>query len=97
MASVAAEAPETDSLAAAAAAAAEAAEEMEMEAFRVPRGLWCYRVDRDRAVLGGALTDGGSVFEWLRGALALAPGVDTEGVMREVEVMPPASHGMVVS
>ncbi|CAM9451479.1 unnamed protein product, partial [Hapterophycus canaliculatus] len=64
--------------------------------FSVPKGLWCYRVDRHRAVLGGALTDGGSVFEWLRRTLALAPGDDQDTVMREAERMPPASHGLVV-
>jgi gluconokinase len=26
-------------------------------------GLWCYRIDRSRLLIGGALTDGGSVFE----------------------------------
>lgn len=65
--------------------------------LHVPRGLWCYRVDRHRAVLGGALTDGGSVFEWLRSTLALAPGEDMAGVMEEAERMPPASHGLTVS
>ncbi|CAM9098022.1 unnamed protein product [Ectocarpus fasciculatus] len=64
--------------------------------FRVPRGLWCYRVDRHRAVLGGALTDGGSVFEWLRSTLALAPGEDMTAVMDEAERMPPASHGLTI-
>ena len=64
--------------------------------FRVPKGLWCYRLDRHRAVLGGALTDGGSAFEWLRSTLALHPGCDTDAVMREAEEMPPASHGLVV-
>ncbi|CAM9562905.1 unnamed protein product [Ectocarpus sp. 4 AP-2014] len=62
----------------------------------VPRGLWCYRVDRHRAVLGGALTDGGSVFEWLRSTLALAPGEDMAGVMEKAERMPPASHGLTI-
>lgn len=65
--------------------------------FRVPKGLWCYRVDRHRVVLGGALTDGGSAFEWLRSTLALSPGEDMDAVMREVEGMPPNSHALVVS
>ncbi|KAL7526032.1 hypothetical protein ACHAXR_003321, partial [Thalassiosira sp. AJA248-18] len=30
----------------------------------VPPGLFCYRVDRHRVLLGGALTDGGSTLEW---------------------------------
>ena len=31
----------------------------------VPRGLWCYRIDRARLLLGGALTDGGSLVKWM--------------------------------
>lgn len=65
--------------------------------FRVPKGLWCYRLDRHRVVLGGALTDGGSVFEWLRTTLDLSPGEDMDAVMRQVDEMSPASHGLVVS
>lgn len=53
-------------------------------------------MDRHRVVLGGSLTDGGSVFEWLRDVLALTPGVDMGAVMREVEGMAPTSHGLVV-
>lgn len=34
-------------------------------------GLFCYRVDKDRVVVGGALTDGGSVVEWARTLLNL--------------------------
>ncbi|RHY33385.1 hypothetical protein DYB32_001668 [Aphanomyces invadans] len=41
---------------------------------KVPRGLFCYRVTSTHAILGGALTDGGSVFEWARQTLALPPG-----------------------
>lgn len=68
-----------------------------VNAPRVPKGLWCYRLDRRRAVLGGSLTDGGSVFEWLRTTLALGAGADMDAVMREVKEMPPADHGLVVS
>lgn len=32
----------------------------------VPHGLWRYRVDRRRALLGGALSEGGSVVAWLK-------------------------------
>ena len=32
----------------------------------VPFGLFCYRVDKSTILLGGALTDGGSVIEWAR-------------------------------
>lgn len=32
-------------------------------------GLFCYRLDRDRLLLGGALTDGGSLLDWYQGFL----------------------------
>ena len=31
-----------------------------------PEQLWCYRLDAERPVLGGSLSDGGSVVAWLR-------------------------------
>ena len=39
--------------------------------FTIPLGLFCYRVHRDRVLVGGALTDGGSVVEWARSLLNL--------------------------
>jgi len=39
--------------------------------FRVPNGLFCYRIDRYHVLLGGALTDGGSAVEWIRNLLHL--------------------------
>ena len=33
--------------------------------------LWCYRLDRRRVVTGGALSDGGGLFDWMRRTLAL--------------------------
>ena len=32
---------------------------------KIPSGLWCYRVDRERVILGGALSDGGGLYRWL--------------------------------
>lgn len=32
----------------------------------IPPGLWCYRIDRKRVVIGGALSDGGGLYQWLR-------------------------------
>jgi gluconokinase len=56
----------------------------------VPLGLWCYRVDRNRCLVGGALTDGGSLVEWFghcfgRDALAAALEDLEELVLREQE------------
>jgi gluconokinase len=31
----------------------------------IPQGLWAYRLDRERAVLGGALSNGGNLLRWI--------------------------------
>src|SRR3954464_259330 len=38
---------------------------------RIPPGLWCYRVDCRRSLLGGALNDVGRVVSWLQNTVAL--------------------------
>ena len=38
---------------------------------QIPRGLWCYRVDRQAMLLGGALSEGGGVLEWLQRLLRI--------------------------
>jgi gluconokinase len=38
---------------------------------RIPDGLWCYRVDGKRIILGGALSDGGGLYRWLNDNLRL--------------------------
>lgn len=40
----------------------------------VPSGLFCYRIDQNHILLGGALTDGGSVIEWVSELLNLDTG-----------------------
>jgi gluconokinase len=41
------------------------------ESITVPPGLFCYRIDAQHVLVGGALTDGGSVLEWLSHLLKL--------------------------
>ena len=55
------------------------------EVARVPEGLWCYRIDRRRAVVGGALTDGGAVLEWVRGLLRISDAelLEMQGALAE--------------
>jgi len=36
---------------------------------RIPDGLWCYRLGRDRAILGGALNDVGRAVTWAENVL----------------------------
>jgi gluconokinase len=59
--------------------------------FDIPPGLWCYRVDRERAILGGALNDGGNLVEWCRNTFRLG---DPDQVERELSVMEPDAHGL---
>lgn len=40
----------------------------------VPLGLWCYALDAEHSLVGGALTDGGSVYQWLERVLMSGDG-----------------------
>ncbi|MFN0072895.1 MAG: gluconokinase [Chloroflexota bacterium] len=44
---------------------------LETSALDLPWGLWQYRLDSERAVIGGALNNGGNVYAWLRRTLRL--------------------------
>jgi gluconokinase len=65
----------------------------ESGAVSVPPGLWCYRVDRRRVLLGGALSNGGNVYAWLTEAFRLSPPAEVE---RELAAMPADAHGLTV-
>ena len=60
---------------------------------QVPDGLWCYRVDGGRALPGGALSEGGSVYFWMRDTLQLGT---PEAVERDLARMAPDDHGLTV-
>lgn len=59
----------------------------------VPAGLWLYRVTRDRGLLGGATTEGGNLFAWLRESLQLPPADQLE---KELATRKAAGHGLTV-
>lgn len=61
--------------------------------FSIPWGTWCYRIDDQRAVLGGALNDGGSLLDWLRRSLQLP---SMEAAEAEVAGLEPDGHGLTV-
>ena len=63
----------------------------EAGSVEVPEGLWCYRADARRFVAGGALSDGGNLVEWLRGALRLPNQRETERLLSH---MKPDAHGL---
>jgi gluconokinase len=46
----------------------------------LPTGLWCYRVDDRRCLLGGALNDVGRAVEWLERTVALPEGTTVDDV-----------------
>jgi len=56
---------------------------------KLPAGLWCYRIDRERIVIGGALSDGGGLFEWLQENLELPKNFE-----RDIARRSPDQHGL---
>ena len=54
-------------------------------------GLWRYRVDKSRSVSGGALSNGGDVYAWMKRNLALPK--DVEG---RLEAASPGAHGLTM-
>ena len=58
-----------------------------------PPSLWCYRADAERPLLGGSLSDGGSVVAWLRSLTQLP---EPEEAEREIAKMAPDSHGLTM-
>lgn len=50
---------------------------------RIPDGLWCYRVDRKRVIVGGALSDGGNLHALIRERFRLPANVDERVAKRE--------------
>lgn len=50
---------------------------------RHPRGLWCYRIDGKRAIVGGALSDGGNLHHLIRERFGLAKNCDALVAARE--------------
>jgi gluconokinase len=61
------------------------------ESVEIPDGPWCYRADGERFVMGGALSDGGNLIEWLRDTLRLSEPEETEELLSGMD---PDSHGL---
>ena len=61
------------------------------DSVEIPDGPWCYRADAQRYVMGGALSDGGNLIEWLRNTLRLPDPEETERLLSEME---PDAHGL---
>ena len=59
----------------------------------VPKGLWCYRIDRRRSLPGGALSEGGSLFAWMKNTFQLTDSSQFEAALNSLV---PDGHGLTV-
>src|SRR6202521_3540027 len=60
--------------------------------LELPPGVWTYRLDRERLVTGGALSNGGNLRTWLADVLRVNP----KGLEHRLRVMRPAVHGLTL-
>jgi gluconokinase len=60
----------------------------------IPEGLWVYRMDRTRELVGGVLGDGGNLFEWMSTTLDL--GLTPKEIDVALLAAAPAGHGLTV-
>ncbi len=67
---------------------------VETEHIDIPDGLFCYRVDGRRFVLGGALSSGGGVFAWMKRNLRLPD--DNNEIEKELSALRPGLHGLTI-
>lgn len=63
------------------------------EPATLPYGLWQYRVDKSRPLVGGALTEGGGVFDWACRLTGIQPGPDLEAALKDRK---PGAGGLVL-
>ncbi len=59
---------------------------------QIPSGLWCYRIDRKRIIIGGALSDGGGLYFWLKENFRLKK--DDDKTEDEIAKRLPDGHGL---
>ncbi len=59
----------------------------------VPKGLWCYRIDGRRSLPGGALSEGGSLFAWMKNTFQLTDSSQFEAILNSLV---PDGHGLTV-
>jgi gluconokinase len=65
----------------------------EARSVAIPPGLWCYRADRRRFVLGGALSNGGDLYAWINQTMRL-PSQDE--IETQLDAMEPDGHGLTL-
>lgn len=59
---------------------------------KIPKGLWCYRIDRRRVITGGALSDGGGLYRWLKDNFRLRE--DDDHTEEEIAKRDADGHGL---
>ncbi len=67
---------------------------VEAPQIEIPDGLFCYRIDRKRFVLGGALSNGGEVFAWMKRTLRLPD--DNDAIEKELAALQAGQHGLTI-
>ncbi len=60
----------------------------------LPSELFCYRADLDRVVIGGALSDGGGLYRWMKDTLNL--NYDADELEVKLAAMEPDAHGLTI-
>ncbi len=50
---------------------------------KIPTGLWCYRIDRESVIVGGALSDGGNLYSLIKERFRLPANTDKLLLSRE--------------
>lgn len=58
-----------------------------------PHGLWSYPIDTRRWLIGGSLTDGGSLYTWLHETLAVN---DADSLLDDARTLPPDAHQLTI-
>ncbi|MBC8102813.1 MAG: gluconokinase [Cytophagales bacterium] len=58
-------------------------------------GLWRYQIDSRRYLVGGAISNGGAVWAWLKKTLHL-PGLSDTALEAALATLPPDDHGLTV-
>ncbi len=66
---------------------------VESDRIDIPKGLFCYRIDRHRFVTGGALSNGGEVYAWMKRNLKLPEDSEIE---KQIAAMPAGINGLTV-
>lgn len=60
-----------------------------------PPGLWCYRIDRQLALVGGATSEGGNIYQWMRDTLQFGSQTDSD-IEAQLALYTADSHGLTI-